>query len=77
MDFLVLAKAALALFAIVDPVGVIPIFLSATLGFSETQRGRAARVAAITVIVILAVFTFVGEPLLAFFNIRQSHSMSK
>ena len=70
MDFLVLAKAALALFAIVDPVGVIPIFLSATMGFSETQRGRAARVAAITVIAVLAVFTFVGEPLLAFFNIR-------
>jgi multiple antibiotic resistance protein len=70
MDFLVLAKAALALFAIVDPVGVIPIFLSATLGFSETQRRLAARVAAITVIAVLAAFTFVGEPLLAFFGIR-------
>lgn len=70
MDFLVLAKAAFALFAIVDPVGVIPLFLTATMGFSETQRRIAARLAAITVIAILAVFTFVGEPLLAFFNIR-------
>lgn len=70
MDFLVLAKAAFALFAIVDPVGVIPIFLSATTGFSESQRRIAARLAAITVIAVLAVFTFIGEPLLAFFNIR-------
>ena len=70
MDFLILAKAALALFAIVDPVGVIPIFLTATMGFSETQRSIAARLAAITVITVLAVFTFIGEPLLAFFNIR-------
>ncbi len=70
MDFLVLAKAALALFAIVDPVGVIPIFLSATMGYSDTQRRIAARLAAITVIAVLAVFTFIGDPLLAFFNIR-------
>ena len=70
MDFLILAKAAFALFAIVDPVGVIPIFLTATMGFSETQRSIAARLAAITVITVLAVFTFIGEPLLAFFNIR-------
>lgn len=70
MDFLVLAKAALALFAIVDPVGVIPIFLSATMGFSDAQRRVAARVAAITVVAVLAGFTFVGEPLLAFFGIR-------
>ena len=70
MDFLVLAKAAFALFAIVDPVGVIPLFLTATMGFSETQRSIAARLAAITVIAVLAVFTFIGEPLLAFFNIR-------
>ena len=70
VELLVLAKAAFALFAIVDPVGVIPIFLSATLGFSESQRRLAARVAAITVIAVLATFTFVGEPLLAFFGIR-------
>lgn len=70
MDFLALAKATFSLFAIVDPVGVIPIFLTATLGFSEIQRRLAARIAAITVIAVLAVFTFIGEPLLAFFSIR-------
>jgi multiple antibiotic resistance protein len=38
MDISELVKAALALFAIVDPVGVIPIFLLATHGFSSAQR---------------------------------------
>jgi multiple antibiotic resistance protein len=70
MDAIELSKAAFALFAIVDPVGVIPIFLSATHGFSDAQRKLAARVAAITVIGVLAAFNFVGEPLLAFFGIR-------
>jgi multiple antibiotic resistance protein len=70
MDFPLLLKAALALFAIVDPVGVIPIFMSATQGYSDAQRSLAARVAAITVVVALAAFTFVGEPLLAFFGVR-------
>ena len=70
MDAIELSKAAFALFAIVDPVGVIPLFLSATLGFSDAQRKLAARVAAITVIGVLAAFNFVGEPLLAFFGIR-------
>ena len=70
MDALVLAKAALALFAIVDPVGVIPIFLSATHDFTDAQRKLAARVAAVTVFGVLTAFTLLGEPLLAFFGVR-------
>jgi len=38
MDILELAKAALALFAIVDPVGVIPMFLLATQGYTLAHR---------------------------------------
>lgn len=70
MDILALAKATVALFAIVDPIGVIPIFLAATYGFDAAQRARAARVSALTVIGVLAVFTFLGQPLLTFFGIR-------
>ncbi len=70
MDAYALVKSALALFAIVDPVGVIPIFLLATRGFSTAQSHAAARVAALTVLGVLAVFIFVGEPMLAFFGIR-------
>jgi len=70
MDILELAKAALALFAIVDPVGVIPIFLLATQGHTLAQSRAAARIAALTVLGVLTLFTFVGEPLLSFFGIR-------
>ena len=70
MDVLELAKAALALFAIVDPVGTIPVFLSATQGFTGAQRRLAGRVAAVTVFGVLAAFTLLGEPLLAFFGVR-------
>jgi multiple antibiotic resistance protein len=70
MDPLELVKAALALFAIVDPVGVIPIFLLATQGHTLAQSRTAARIAALTVLGVLTLFTFLGEPLLMFFGIR-------
>jgi len=70
MDILQLVKAALALFAIVDPVGVIPIFLLATQGYTLAQSHAAARIAALTVLGVLTLFAFLGEPLLAFFGIR-------
>ena len=70
MDFLELAKAALALFAIVDPVGVIPMFLLATQGYTLAQSHAAARIAALTVLGVLTPFAFLGEPLLMFFGIR-------
>lgn len=70
MDILQLVKAALALFAIVDPVGVIPMFLMATQGYTLVQSRAAARIAALTVLGVLTLFAFLGEPLLAFFGIR-------
>jgi multiple antibiotic resistance protein len=70
MELSELIKAALALFAIVDPVGVIPIFLLATQGHTLAQSHAAARIAALTVFGVLTLFTFVGEPLLGFFGIR-------
>ncbi len=70
MDILELVKAALALFAIVDPVGVIPIFLLATQGYTLAQSHAAARIAALTVLGVLTLFTFAGGSMLMFFGIR-------
>ena len=70
MEVLELAKAAFALFAIVDPVGIIPLFLLATQGYTLAQSRSAARFAALTVLGVLTVFTFLGEPLLLFLGIR-------
>lgn len=70
MDFAILTQAALTLFAIVDPVGVIPIFLLATRGLSREQSHHAAWISALTVWLVLVLFTFLGEPMLHFFGIR-------
>lgn len=70
MDFFELSKSAFALFAIVDPIGVIPIFLMATQGYTLEQSHQAARIAALTVLGVLALFIFAGEPLLMFLGIR-------
>jgi multiple antibiotic resistance protein len=70
MDFFELSKSAFALFAIVDPIGVIPIFLMATQGYTLAQSHHAARIAALTVLGVLSLFIFVGEPLLMFLGIR-------
>ncbi len=70
MDLAALFQAALTLFAIVDPVGVIPIFLLATRGFSREQSRHAAWISALTVWLVLVGFTFMGDPMLKFFGIR-------
>ncbi len=70
MDFLALAQSAFALFAIVDPIGVIPLFLLATSGYTLAQSRTAARLAALTVFGVLTLFTFAGQIMLDFFAIR-------
>ncbi len=70
MNFAELTQAALTLFAIVDPVGVIPIFLLATRGFTRAQSHHAAWISALTVWVVLVLFTLMGDPLLKFLGIR-------
>ena len=70
MDLHDLVKFTLSLFAIVDPVGIIPVFLASTSGFSETQRRAAAWVAAVTVFGVLSLFALAGTALLDFFGVR-------
>lgn len=70
MDILALAQSAFALFAIVDPVGVIPLFLLATRGYSLAQSRAAARLAAITVFIVLLLSAYGGQVILDFFGIR-------
>ena len=61
MDILELVKAAFALFAIVDPVGVIPIFLLATHGYTLAQSRAAARIRHPNVVPTLDVVAMSGE----------------
>lgn len=58
-----------ALFALVDPIGNIPIFAAATAGASLRQRLSVAALICIFVAVFLAFFFFTGLSLLQFFGI--------
>ncbi len=52
------------LWAVIDPVGTIPVFISATQGRSPSERKRIALVAATAAAGILLFFILVGELLL-------------
>ena len=69
MDWLETVKFFAALFAIMNPVGNMPIFLSVTDGRSPAERSHIAAVAAAAVAVILAVCALIGAQLLAAFGI--------
>lgn len=56
-------------FVIVDPLAVIPVFLSLTSDQSAAERNRSAQVTASTVAAVLIVAIMIGEPLLRFFGI--------
>jgi multiple antibiotic resistance protein len=58
-----------ALFPVVNPIAVIPIFLGMTAGRTHSERTRIAFKSALFVFLILLFFLFVGEPLLHHFGI--------
>ncbi len=62
-------KVFAGLFSIVNPVGVIPVFLSLTADDESDSKRRIARVTALSTTIVLWISTFVGEPLLTFFGI--------
>lgn len=64
-----LVKTTIALFAIVSPLGSLPMFIAATRNWSEQDRAKTARTVAITVFTVLMVSAFLGEHILDFFGI--------
>ena len=66
MDWPELLKSTLLLFAIVNPVGSIPIFLELTQGMSRAQRNRAFRTAVVVSAIILLAFIALGEVILKY-----------
>jgi multiple antibiotic resistance protein len=58
-----------ALFAITNPLGAVPVFLAITSGVSAAERSQAGRRAAIAVMVILGVVALSGKAVLAAFGI--------
>jgi multiple antibiotic resistance protein len=64
-----LLKPLIALLAIVNPVGVVPFFISFTQNLSPEQRRRTIRVSAFTAFCVIAVSAVAGLRLIEFFNI--------
>jgi multiple antibiotic resistance protein len=62
-------KIFTTLLAIVNPLGVIPIFISLTSGLVAQERKRIARTTSTAVAVVLIVATLFGKPLLNFFGV--------
>ena len=69
MDWAYLFKIGIALFAIVNPLGSVPIFISATDGWEQKQKMRTANVVAVTVFLVLGASALFGEGILDFFSI--------
>lgn len=57
------------IFAIIDPFGYVPIFLSLTSGDSEALRKKMIGKACATAFVVLTLSTFIGQHVLKFFGI--------
>ncbi|MBI3902882.1 MAG: YchE family NAAT transporter [Nitrosomonadales bacterium] len=69
LDFTEYTKIFISLFAILDPIGIIPIIILFTAEMTASRRARVGRLASLTVCAILLVALLIGQPLLAFFGI--------
>ena len=62
-------KVFVALIALINPLGVLPMFISLTQDFSAVQKQRAIRTAAFTVVAVVAISALLGENIIRFFGI--------
>ena len=69
LDFTEYTKIFISLFAILDPIGIIPIIILLTAGMTEQKRAQVGRIASFAVCAILLVALLIGQPLLEFFGI--------
>src|SRR6266436_219368 len=69
LDFAEYVKIFIALLVIVNPIGTMPMFLGLTHKHSAADKKRIARVASISVAVVLTASAVLGEHLLGFFGI--------
>ncbi len=69
MDSTALITAFVTLFVIIDPIGLLPIFISLTQGISAAQRRSIAMRACLIAAILLSVFAFAGASILGFVGI--------
>ncbi len=64
-----LIKPLVALLAIINPLGIVPVFLALTEGFTPEQRKRTITTCSISAFLVIAVSALLGTRLLQFFSI--------
>lgn len=69
MDTTLLISAFATLFVIIDPIGLMPVFIALTPGATATQRRAIALRGCLIAFGILALFAFFGEAVLGFVGI--------
>ena len=69
LDFTEYTKIFISLFAILDPIGMIPVIILFTAGLTAQKNARIGRIVSLAVCAILLVALLIGQPLLAFFGI--------
>ena len=72
MDSAVLITAFATLFVVIDPPGLVPLFIALTQGMSNERRRAMATRACIIATVLLTVFGLFGEAVLGFIGISMS-----
>jgi len=69
IDYIYAITVFMAIFAIVDPMGNIPIFYTLTHRFTKEERLRIAKRAVIAAIITLVVFGLIGQYIFMMFSI--------
>jgi multiple antibiotic resistance protein len=77
VDWPEITKSTIQLFAIVNPIGSIPIFLQITSQMERPERQRAFRTGVLSALAILLIFIVAGERILTdFFQIKLTDLMA-
>ncbi len=69
LDASLFTSAFVTLFVIMDPIGTVPLFLSLTGGMAADQVRRAARQAVLVSFLVIVVFAFFGQRILAYLHV--------
>ena len=72
LSFAAYIKIFVAMIVIVNPLGIMPVFVAMTISQSDSQRRNIARIAAITVASSLLIAAMLGERLLGAFGISMA-----
>lgn len=62
-------KTFIALLALINPLGVLPMFISLTQGHTRQEKQHTIRTASLTVIAVISTCALLGEQIIKFFGI--------